>query len=41
MVEFAEKGLNVKLPELLIELLKIQNGGYTQGFAFPTTQKTT
>lgn len=41
MVTFAEVELGVKLPMTLIELLKIQNGGYTKGFAFPTTQKTT
>jgi hypothetical protein len=41
MVNFAEEMLNVKLPNLLIELLKIQNGGYTRGFVFPMTKKTT
>jgi hypothetical protein len=40
MVVFTEKTLNLKLPTTLIELLKIQNGGYTKGFAFPMTQKT-
>jgi hypothetical protein len=37
----AEEVLNVKLPILFINLLKIQNGGYTKGFAFPMKQKTT
>lgn len=41
MISFAEKKLHVKLPTLLIDLLKVQNGGYTKGFAFPMTQKTT
>ena len=41
MVSTTEKILNVKLPSLLIELLKLQNGGYTKGFAFPMTEKTT
>ena len=41
MVSNAEKMLDVKLPILLIELLKVQNGGYTKGFAFPMTEKTT
>ncbi|MDE3145437.1 MAG: SMI1/KNR4 family protein [Bacteroidota bacterium] len=41
MIVIAENSLGVKLPILLIELLKIQNGGYTKGFAFPMTQKTT
>ena len=41
MVTTAEKMLNVKLPSFLIELLKVQNGGYTKGFAFPMTEKTT
>jgi SMI1-KNR4 cell-wall len=40
MVLIAEKELNVKLPSLLIELLQIQNGGYTKGFGFPMTQPT-
>jgi hypothetical protein len=41
MICFAEKQLNVKLPESLIELLKIQNGGYTNEFGYPMTQPTT
>ncbi|GAA4311788.1 SMI1/KNR4 family protein [Nibribacter koreensis] len=41
MISTAEKMLNVKLPNLLIELLNIQNGGYTKGFAFPMIEKTT
>lgn len=41
MIIAAEKSLNVKLPGLFIELLKIQNGGYTRGYAFPMTEKTT
>jgi len=41
LLESAEKLLKVKLPERLVELLKIQNGGYTKGFAFPMNQKTT
>lgn len=41
MVTSAENELGVKLPKTLIKLLKIQNGGYTKGFAFPMTQKTT
>lgn len=41
MVEAAEKELGVKLPRKLIALLQIQNGGYTKGFVFPMTVKTT
>jgi hypothetical protein len=41
MITAAETMLNVKLPTLLIDLLKIQNGGYTKGFAYPMTVKTT
>ena len=41
IVEIAEESLKVKLPRLLIQLLKIQNGGYTKGFVFPMKQKTT
>lgn len=37
MISSAEKQLGVKLPPLFIELLKLQNGGYTTGFAFPMT----
>ncbi|MDI9868969.1 SMI1/KNR4 family protein [Flectobacillus roseus] len=41
MVSTAETLLKVKLPTILIDLLKIQNGGYTKGFAYPMTVKTT
>ena len=41
MVSVAENTLSVKLPSLFIELLKIQNGGYTKGFAYPMNVKTT
>ena len=37
----AERQLGVKLPEIFIKLLKVQNGGYTKGFAFPMRTKTT
>lgn len=35
MIKRAEETLKLKLPELLIELLKIQNGGYVADLAFP------
>jgi hypothetical protein len=41
MINLAEKSLNVKLPDLLVDLLNIQNGGYTRGYAFPMNKKTT
>lgn len=41
IIEKAEKKLGVKLPDSFLYLLKIQNGGYTKGFAFPMTEKTT
>jgi len=41
MIKVGETSLKVKLPRLLIKLLKIQNGGYTKKFAFPMKQKTT
>lgn len=40
LVAYAERELHVKLPGLLVELLSIMNGGYTKGFAFPMTRKT-
>lgn len=40
MIELAEKELRVRLPELFISFLHIQNGGYTQGFAYLMNQKT-
>ncbi|MFA0961559.1 SMI1/KNR4 family protein [Roseivirga sp. BDSF3-8] len=41
MIKQAEAELGVKLPDSFLDLLKIQNGGYTKGFAFPMTKKTT
>jgi len=41
VVEEAEKRLGVTLPPDLIALLRVQNGGYTKGFAHPMKQKTT
>lgn len=40
MVKNAQKELGVNLPDLLIELLKVRNGGYTKGFRFPMSEKT-
>lgn len=40
MVSEAEQLFRVRLPSLLLELLAIQNGGYTRGFAFPMQEKT-
>jgi cell wall assembly regulator SMI1 len=40
MILEAENSLNVKLPPLLVDLLQIQNGGYTKGFVFPMKQRT-
>lgn len=40
MVKNAQMILKVQLPKLLIEFLKIQNGGYTNGFVFPMEQRT-
>lgn len=41
MVAVAEARLGVSLPPEYIALLRIQNGGYTKGFAFPMTRPTT
>jgi hypothetical protein len=41
MIIQAENELGVKLPDTFLDLLKVQNGGYTKGFAFPMTIKTT
>nr|MBK9652902.1 SMI1/KNR4 family protein [Bacteroidota bacterium] len=40
MLAMAEQSLNVKLPPLYIELLYIQNGGYTKDYLFPMNVKT-
>jgi len=40
MIQFAQESFDIKLPALLIDLLKIQNGGYTQGFVFPMNRRT-
>jgi hypothetical protein len=40
MIFKSEKNLGLKLPILLIDLLRIQNGGYTKGFVFPMKEKT-
>jgi hypothetical protein len=40
MIKEAEARLAVKLPESYISLLNIQNGGYTQGYVFPMSEKT-
>lgn len=40
MVALAEERLGVKLPVELIDLLRVQNGGYTSGFIFPMTVAT-
>jgi hypothetical protein len=37
----AQRILGLTLPPELIELLAVQNGGYTQGFAHPMRQRTT
>ena len=36
----AEGALGVRLPTELIELLRMQNGGYTEGFALPMSRAT-
>jgi hypothetical protein len=41
MLAKAEAILAVELPVEFVELLRIQNGGYTKGFAHPMSQKTT
>jgi len=40
MIATAELQLGVRLPAEFLELLEIQNGGYTKGFAFPMSQPT-
>jgi hypothetical protein len=40
MVEELEAALGIRLPAHYVELLRVQNGGYTRGFVFPTTQAT-
>jgi hypothetical protein len=41
LLALAEETLGVTLPLEYVELLRIQNGGFTAGFAFPTSVKTT
>ncbi len=41
MVVEAQAALGVLLPRELVDLLRVQNGGYTKGFAFPMSQPTT
>ena len=41
MVAVAEQQLGIKLPAEYIGLLRIQNGGYTRGFGYPMTCRTT
>jgi hypothetical protein len=41
MLTMAEAQLAVKLPGEYVRLLRLQNGGYTQGFGFPMSQPTT
>ncbi len=40
MIGEAEKLMDVRLPALLVELLTLQNGGYTSGYAFPMSRRT-
>jgi hypothetical protein len=40
MLDLAEGALGVRLPTELIDLLRIQNGGYTEGFALPMSRAT-
>ncbi|MEQ1823472.1 MAG: SMI1/KNR4 family protein [Fimbriimonadaceae bacterium] len=40
MVAEAERQLGVKLPEYYVDLLRIQNGGSTNEFAFPMSVRT-
>ncbi len=41
MIDSAESSLGVRLPPELIDLLLVQNGGYTRGFIHPTKKSTT
>jgi hypothetical protein len=40
MLVAAERRLGVRLPAEYVALLRIQNGGYTRGFEFPMSQRT-
>ena len=40
MIRHAESTFGITLPSSLIELLLVQNGGYTKGFIFPINVKT-
>ena len=41
VISTAEALLGHRLPIAMLELLRVQNGGYTQGFAHPMNQPTT
>ncbi len=40
MIRMAESELSVKLPGAYLDLLRIQNGGYTYGFVYKTAEPT-
>lgn len=41
MIGIVETRLSIQLPHSYVSLLRIQNGGYTHGFAHPMTERTT
>lgn len=40
LIALAEERLSVKLPDAFIDLLRLQNGGYTHGLAHPMSEPT-